>query len=47
MYEFISSIWIINNRSNHEGPTFIMFGIIFILVALWQLIMFGSSYYDK
>jgi hypothetical protein len=46
-----SSLYVFNYNTSgaeaHEGPTFIMFGIIFILVALWQLIMFGSSYYDK
>ena len=46
-----SSLYMFNYHStgaeSHEGPTFLMFGTIFILVALWQLIEFGRSYYAK
>lgn len=46
-----SALYVFNYNSTgaeaHEGATFVMFGIIFILVALWQLIMFGSEYSGK
>jgi hypothetical protein len=31
-------------QESAEGPVYLMFGFIFISVALWQLIEFGRSY---
>lgn len=43
-----SSLYMFNYHSTgaeaHEASTFFMFGIIFILVALWQLLIFGREY---
>lgn len=43
-----SSLYMFNYSATgseaHEAATFTMFGIIFIMVALWQLLMFGREY---
>lgn len=43
-----SSLYMFNYETvgleTSNGSTFTMFGIIFILIALWQLLIFGREY---